>query len=314
MTTALQQAPSAVDPHEWSFARHETFHVRDGWLYKAMRAIASNPLALYAEDAHHTLGVGKNMLRAVLYWARVTGLVQSVEGAGKIQPPLELSSVGHLIYRHDPFFEDTATWWMAHIGLASNAALGSFWYWAFNHLAISEFAASELEELVSRFLRDHGAAGVMPSSLNKDAKCFLRSYVPNHATSRRVPFEDALDCPFAYLELLQPSLQPRRYRFIAGDRPSLPDEIVAYVLHRYRNSSSSGQLIFSLDELRWKPLSPGRLLGLSTEGLATKLRQLSQSGHIRMVTSTGLNTVSVDPDADALDFLRDYYGAGPVHG
>ena len=40
------------------FARHETFHIRDGWFCKGLEAIAVDPQVLYTNDAHHNLGLG----------------------------------------------------------------------------------------------------------------------------------------------------------------------------------------------------------------------------------------------------------------
>ncbi len=44
-----------------AFARHETFHLRDGWLYKGMDSIRKDGSSLFTKDAHHNLGIGINM-------------------------------------------------------------------------------------------------------------------------------------------------------------------------------------------------------------------------------------------------------------
>lgn len=41
----------------YTFARHETFHLRDGWLFKGLAAVQADEFALYARDAHHNLGL-----------------------------------------------------------------------------------------------------------------------------------------------------------------------------------------------------------------------------------------------------------------
>src|SRR6266508_2474489 len=51
-----------------TFARHETFHPRFGWLKKGFDAASRHPDVFLRDDATVLLGVGKNMVRAIRYW------------------------------------------------------------------------------------------------------------------------------------------------------------------------------------------------------------------------------------------------------
>lgn len=62
-----------------SFARHETFAPRVGWLHKAYLSVKDDPETFLKEDATVRLGVGKNMVNAIRL---VTG-VQADGGARK---------------------------------------------------------------------------------------------------------------------------------------------------------------------------------------------------------------------------------------
>jgi len=44
-----------------TFARHETFHPRVGWLSKAVHAVAGDPEVFLRDSAPVDLGVGKNI-------------------------------------------------------------------------------------------------------------------------------------------------------------------------------------------------------------------------------------------------------------
>jgi len=90
----------------YTFARHETFHLRDGWLFKGLAAVQADEFALYARDAHHNLGIGLNMLKSLLYWLQATNLVQAVPAKGTSRPPLRPTRLAELVYAHDPYFED----------------------------------------------------------------------------------------------------------------------------------------------------------------------------------------------------------------
>jgi hypothetical protein len=71
---------------------HETFPCRYTWLPKAVRGLSKNPQLFSNEDqAMVDLGVGKNMVRAIRYWARAAGLVESSE------PYFDLSGTGSLM-------------------------------------------------------------------------------------------------------------------------------------------------------------------------------------------------------------------------
>ena len=61
-----------------SFARHETFHPRYGWLKKGYDLAAADPGAFLDPKASVRLGVGKNMVRAIRYWCKASKLVQEM--------------------------------------------------------------------------------------------------------------------------------------------------------------------------------------------------------------------------------------------
>lgn len=301
--------PTRPSATKWTFARHETFHLRDGWLYKALRALESDPTALYRPDAHQELGVGTNMLSSILYWVRATQLVEP-EIQQKVQPPLVFTPLGRLIFEFDPYLEDTATLWLLHTELASNRSLATFWYWAFNEFDRGEFDADQLVDGIARFLRDQEADHIVGKSLRKDATCFLRTYAPGWSKRQRDSFEDSLDCPLAELGLVHRQ-GSGHFRFASGAHPSLPAAVFGYALCRYRDREGPDRIVFSLEELRWRPFSPGRLLGLDSEAILALLESLERErGGIRISRTAGLSTVTIEERFDAADIIASYYQAG----
>jgi len=63
------------------FSGHETFPCRYAWLPKAFNALESDPKSL-ANDEHAmiSLGVGKNMVRAIRFWIQVAGVAEPGRG------------------------------------------------------------------------------------------------------------------------------------------------------------------------------------------------------------------------------------------
>lgn len=59
------------------YSGHEWFPCRYAWLPKAVRALADDPGALRdTEGAVERLGIGKNMVRALVFWATAMGVIE----------------------------------------------------------------------------------------------------------------------------------------------------------------------------------------------------------------------------------------------
>src|SRR3990172_6129188 len=121
----IQRQPIAV-------ARHDTFHIRDGWLLKGLNAIEEDPTALSRPDAQHGLGVGKNMVSSIRYWLQATGLAIPSEHRVDGRTQLKWTTLARFIVERDPYLEDIATLWLLHLELSSARDVATFWYWAFN--------------------------------------------------------------------------------------------------------------------------------------------------------------------------------------
>ena len=63
-------------PRNPSFAGHQTFALRAGWLKKGLDAIEDDPQIFTRDDALVVLGVGKNMVSAIRHWLLATGLAR----------------------------------------------------------------------------------------------------------------------------------------------------------------------------------------------------------------------------------------------
>lgn len=62
---------------KYKFSGHETFPFRYTWLPKAVKTVKNNPKIFSDEDyAMVSLGVGKNMVRAIRFWAEASGIIK----------------------------------------------------------------------------------------------------------------------------------------------------------------------------------------------------------------------------------------------
>ena len=113
------------------FAKHETFHIRDGWLTKGLLTIQEQPRIFLDDEAPEELGLGKNMVRALRFWMQATGLAEEIfEDGQKIQKATKL---GELIRDYDPYLETDGSLWLIHYNLVCSKEFATSWYWFFNH-------------------------------------------------------------------------------------------------------------------------------------------------------------------------------------
>ena len=66
-----------------SFARHQTFHLRAGWLAKALEALVQDSMIFSSKTAPSQLGMGKNMVQSLRFWMS-GGLVKKARAAGAL--------------------------------------------------------------------------------------------------------------------------------------------------------------------------------------------------------------------------------------
>ena len=101
------------------FANHQTFHPRFGWLKKGYNAAATDPEAFSLRSAPVDLGVGKNMVEAIRFWALATKVIVRRPHPDRPRLPIYTPSrIGRaLLDDHvgfDPYIEDLSTLWILH--------------------------------------------------------------------------------------------------------------------------------------------------------------------------------------------------------
>lgn len=301
--------PGSPSLQSFAFARHETFHLREGWLFKALDALSTDESALHAQDAHHRLGLGVNMLKSLIYWVQATNLAQLRKKEGPSRAALLLTPLGQLVCEEDPYFEDPRTLWLLHIELCSNRAMATMWYWVFNELARHEFTEERLMLDARHFLEENQAKGVAESSIAKDIRCFLRTYLISlDGADRKTSPYDAIRCPLASLGVLRRSAITGHYKLQIGDHKSLPPSVFLYALYKFRDMSRSGQLTLSIEDVRRAPLSPGRLLCLDGSAIASHLERIEATTmYARVIRTADLNMISLKESVGAADLLTECY-------
>jgi len=268
-----------------SFSRHETFAPRFGWLHKAYSHVAEDPKVFLDKEAPVTLGVGKNMVNAIRYWAQAFKLTAEYTSGGTSRafsaaPTWEarwlLDEDGA-----DPYLEDPGSLWLLHWWLLAPDSLAPTWWVAFHCLPTSRFTEDELKDLVVSQIRSSGWEMPVQASIVKDVDCLTKMYAPRKAVAGSPgSFEDLLDCPFRELGLLE-SVEPtpggpRTWRFTSTARTTLPARIAAYACLDYAGRQDGSARTVSLARLANEPGGPGRAFRMREPALALALEEVAE--------------------------------------
>ena len=314
----VETTRDSADPLAKAFARHETFHVRYGWLKKGFDLASASPEAFLEPDAAVRLGVGKNMVRAIRYWCRAFKLTGEMQSPDRPRTYLDVpTSFGRMLLADqgwDPYLENPASLWLLHWKLLQATCFAPTWFAVFN----GAFLGAVTDEILfteAAVLRDThpGWSDVVDASLHKDVDCLLRMYAPRRGRGKSL--EDSLDSPFAALRLLAPVESDRHlYTFNVGPKDGLADEVILFAMMEYlvsRGRTTAGTAMLS--SLAYDEGSPGRVFRLAESDLSGAIERLSANWpDVELADVAGSHQLMLHADAAQLSnrVLESFYGKG----
>lgn len=272
---------------EQKLSGHETFPCRYAWLPKAVDGVSADPAIFKDEDnAMVTLGVGKNMVRSIRFWAEAARIIEpAAKNNGYI-----VSSIGKALMIGngrkplDPYMEDIKTLWLIHWNLAVNPAFQVFaWDFFLNKWQDPEISAS-LAFVTLRKMTFNKEKIVSDIILHQQYDIFLHSYVPTRGRKGEVR-EDNLDCPLVELELLrqigirQSSINAGKhepvYAFRRDPKPEISSAIFAYCLDDYWRLWHPEENTLSFSLLVNGHHSPGQVFKLPEDDIRNRCESLA---------------------------------------
>lgn len=291
-----------------TFAKHQTFYIRDGWIYKGMRAVENNAGIFSQDDAPQILGLGKNMVQSLRYWMLATQLT-TIEG-GNLQ---RLSDFGKLVHEYDPYQELDGTLWLIHYHLVINREKATAWYWFFNHFATNIFTRQEFVTRLSDWVNTQGESLKSEKSLVKDCDCLILTYLAR--PDDRSP-EDSLISPLASLGLLSEvehqddeHKRVRSLRVNMTRATSIHPLIFLYILlNQQKEKRPTARQLSLMDALR-EPKNVGRVLNIGMQTLEEVLIKLEESYPnfaIRLTRTGGLDQLTL-PNISDDEVLKIFY-------
>jgi hypothetical protein len=279
---------------------HETFVCRYPWLPKVVDIIPQNPALFKSEDdAMVMLGVGKNMVRSIRFWAESAQIIAATEIGHAITPFADrlLGKEGH-----DGYLERPETLWLLHWKIATNTEYPIF-YWVamLNHWHRTEFSPSEAIDFLKREL--HVATMKKPSdrTLSDGLRVFINTYVPIRGKNGLLA-EDSLDSPLGELGLILAAgergykdqlIREPIYRFNLDDKPAVTSPLFAYCLYEYWKTRHSDERTLPFRFASTSEGSPGQIFKLPESSVRVHLEALDDCtcGAMEFLESSSLPQV-----------------------
>lgn len=304
MKVALTKDKMEIQP---IFARHETFHPRFGWLKKGFDKALENSSVFSEESAPSTLGVGKNMVKAIRYWSLAYKILQEDPHRTLIPTYFGkqlLDSAGW-----DPYLEDTASLWLLHWNLLKLPCYATAWYYAFNIFNRYVFTSEDiLSGLIEYKDRELPFSKINVSSLSKDITCLMRMYVEQR--SQEGLREDSMDSPFVELGLIKHYGDTKHYVMNIGPKPGLTAEIIVASCLEFAASRAEGAKTISISRLLFEEGSPGLCFKIKENMLCDAIETLSMKfNDIALSETAGLTQMSYNKNPYQLSemLLKHYY-------
>ncbi|TEU14537.1 MAG: DUF4007 family protein [Anaerolineales bacterium] len=289
------------------YAKHETFHIREGWLFKGMDAVRHDQRIFMGRDASERLGLGRNMVRALRFWMTATGLTEEYRENQRTTQRLT-DPFGQLVWEHDRYLEEEGTLWLIHYHLVRDQGGATAWYWFFSYFSQPVFDQSSFVSALQSWVIGVEGKAISENSLKRDFDCLVRTYLPDRQA--RSP-EDLMECPLAQLGLLAEanSGRVRRYRLLRPDPASIDSLVLLYVLLRWQEGKKPDSRQVGLAQVLREPANAGRVFNMGTAGLSDALTRLNDEHHdlaVRLTRTAGLDELTL-PLATAEEVLIHYY-------
>ncbi|MDP3893336.1 DUF4007 family protein [Nocardioides sp.] len=300
-----------------SFARHETFPLRFGWLRKAYTEAIANPLVFSEPNATVRLGVGKNMVNAIRYWAQAYKILEETPSERPRINALVPTEFGRALLADDgwdPWLERPASQWLLHWQLLRRPCLAPSWWAAYNLFTPEQFEEEQLVEHVIELVSAAGWDAVVEGSIKKDVDCLFRTFAIRRTGRQRM--DDLLDCPARELGLLELAAgEHKAWRFVTGPKPTLPASIIGYACLDYLATHAPGENNISIARLTTDPGSPGRAFRLTESAVFAGLSEIAAGRpDLDLIEPGGLRQLVIRADAADMStsLLADFYTPVPA--
>ncbi len=299
---------------QFRFSGHESFPCRYTWLPKAFRTLSRGGTFWTDDDqAMVEMGVGKNMVRAIRFWAQATD-ISEINSEGNHAP----TAFGKALFCTDgldPYLEDVQTLWLMHWILATRVADPLFaWDFLISRWQLPELSPSEVLRAFDQEARRQDR-NLSSATLQQHFDVFLHTYVPTRSRKGDVQ-EDNLDCPLVELAFLQRVGERRDqrgrmepvYSFRRESKAEITPQLFLYCLNDFWNKRKSHEMTLTFRDVSSAHGSPGQVFKLPESDLRDRLERLrSDSDELYSYQESAALQVVTRREDKGHDLLRNIY-------
>lgn len=281
----------------YKFKKNETFRIRDGWIEKALNVINdNNGVNIFQKnDGIGYLGVGSNMVKAIKYWLTASNLI-----GGKNN---ELTNLGRILLKYDPYLEDIFSLWFIHYQIATNVEECAVISTLFNEYPWNYIERNQAISFLTDYFNNNSEKEINVSSMINDLNVFFSSYSSDEFVVDNTP-EDNMLCPLCNLGLLE-EIGHNHYKKKCPPYYQLNSLVVYYSLLKAYEEYES----FSIDDALDIKNGPGKLFNIPRNSFVNYLNELSARKLLIVNTTAGLNMVYfADKKMELEELFRMHYG------
>lgn len=273
---------------------HEKFPLREGWINKALMIIPNAPDAFIKKNAPDVFGIGSNMVKSLRYWMRAFGLTNENGLAG-----VQLTEIGKLIAKYDPYLEKPFTLWIMHSNISKNKEVATIWFMYFNYCDADDLKKNEIEAILLREVKKYVAGqNFSEKSLRNDVDVLLSMYSRN---KEKIDPEDKSVSPFSRLSLIKN--MDGRYFKNHPDKKHFSEMIVLYELVLMSKNSIG----IPIEKAIYGENGLIKIYNLTSVMANDYFDRLDAAGYIHVDRTAGLDMIYLVQKIEPLDVLEDYY-------
>lgn len=260
------------------------------------------------------LGVGKNMVRAIRFWADAAGVSShGKDGASVVSHFCSalLSETGY-----DPFLEDARTLWLIHWKIATSTEPLFAWDYLLNSWHRPDFTGSEAVKCLAEEASRVGKK-LSRVTLENHFTTFLHTYLATRSKKGDV-LEDNLDCPLVELDLIvkvgeRTAADSNRrepiYAFRTEEKPEISAELFVYCLNDFWIAQHPNESTLTFRDVCVGKGSPGQVFKLPEHAVRQRLEHLENDarGCLSFQESAAVQKIVRREDVSPSKLLKNIY-------
>ena len=248
-----------------------------------------------SDNATIKLGVGKNMVRSIRFWALANKIIEQDTGSSSEFVP---TALGHAIFRDknglDPYLEDPQTLWILHWLLFSKPCSLPVWWLIMNKFPATNIKIKDINNSIQQTITNMSEWKTPSSkSIEKDVNVFIHTYTTEQG---KLSIEDYLDCPFRQLHMIRHSKD--MIRFVFGKKYGMSAYVVAFASLDFIKRANISSKSISITRLATESGSVGNIFKVGENDITDMLNQVcNTTNQIQMKNINGVQHLVFD-DSD----------------